>query len=396
MHAIFLLLALTVPAAQDGSSSIDNREKPIVVIGESLRDSESALNSCIARKCPTKEDIAATLRHAENLFVAGDYKQARQTLQSSRSRNYRSRKQYPEDVADLLHANALIAAHLGESQAYLSNTLDSLDSLKAGLSPDSPKVLASRISLGDSYLRLGRIEDAAEVYRAVAKRANHLQLPNIEGHAQLRLARMYTALSDLNGGTYDESAKFATKALLDNKSPAFQPFVNAARVLDARRAARRGDKAAIDQLIATYPPNPSGSIPTLVYSPQIKLPEPSAKALSGGSPLHRTALSNFEKQWVDIGFWVAPDGTVTDAGILRQSETLEDHWIPPVLKAINGRRYAPTAVEANDPGTFRIERYTYTSNWTANTGSRIRVRDVNPKIEMLDLSPVAPAQTSGR
>ncbi|MBY0520751.1 MAG: hypothetical protein K2P79_10030, partial [Sphingomonas sp.] len=49
----------------------------VVVTGQRLSETERALKACIARKCPVEEDIAATLRHAENLFVAGRYQQAR-------------------------------------------------------------------------------------------------------------------------------------------------------------------------------------------------------------------------------------------------------------------------------------------------------------------------------
>jgi hypothetical protein len=56
------------PAAANSPPTRD-----VVVTGVRLKDTEAALKACIARKCPPKEDIDATMAHAENEFVAGDY-----------------------------------------------------------------------------------------------------------------------------------------------------------------------------------------------------------------------------------------------------------------------------------------------------------------------------------
>src|SRR4051812_17699393 len=106
-----LLLATTAASAPNPQT-----EQTIVVTGRSLQDTERALRECLARKCPPNEDIAASLAHAENLFVAGKYGDARRVTLAAVGRNHRYRKTYPIDVSGLYRANARIAAHLGEGQ----------------------------------------------------------------------------------------------------------------------------------------------------------------------------------------------------------------------------------------------------------------------------------------
>lgn len=397
--SLLMAIALTTLALQTESSNvtvqkdsvrIGEQEAPIIVVGERTQDSERALKNCIVKKCPPTEDIAASLRHAENLFVAGDYHAARRTLLASRTRNQRFRKQYPVDVADLLRANARVAAHMGESESFYSNTLDSLSALKAGLPPDDPRVLAGRIELGDSYARLGRFTAAEDVYRAVARRAHDLELPSIEGFGLLRLAMMYTSLAARGDAAYGLVAKQAVDALINSSVPGLQPFASAARVLRARQQAKRGDATAVDRLIASLPPVATADMPILIVAPPIDLPQLATTAF-GGNARNRVGLRDVENQWVDIGFWVTPDGKVSEPTVLRESPQLEGDWVKPVLKAIAGRRYAATARDPSGPGAFRVERYTYTARWTTTTGSRLRVRDRQQQIETLDLTPVAPA-----
>ena len=53
------------------------------------------------------------------------------------------------------------------------------------------------------------------------------------------------------------------------------------------------------------------------------------------------------------------------------------------MASISGRIYAPLG----DPtGSYRVERYTYTSLWEDRTGTRLKQRSANARVEMLDLS----------
>ena len=82
MSILLISLALA-GAAPPPQAESDQTGGPIVVTGIPLRQTERALRACIARKCPPKEDIDATLAHAENLFVAGKYQDARRVTLSS-------------------------------------------------------------------------------------------------------------------------------------------------------------------------------------------------------------------------------------------------------------------------------------------------------------------------
>ena len=115
MPKAFKLAALFLMAGGN-SPAIAKQEIPreIVVTARSIKDTEADLKACLARKCPPDQDIKATLAHAENQFVAGDYRNARSTLVNSLGRNRRHKGKYPVEVSDLLRANGNVATHLGE------------------------------------------------------------------------------------------------------------------------------------------------------------------------------------------------------------------------------------------------------------------------------------------
>ncbi len=71
-----LAIAAAAPPPKPASPRPASAEQEIVVTGVSLESSERALRECLARKCPPKEDIAASLADAENLFVGGKYDDA--------------------------------------------------------------------------------------------------------------------------------------------------------------------------------------------------------------------------------------------------------------------------------------------------------------------------------
>lgn len=358
----------------------------VVVTGVSLKDSAAALKACIARKCPPDEDIRATLAHAENEFVAGDYHAARAALQSSIGRNKRHAKQFPVQVSDLLRANSRVAAHLGESESFMANSADVVAALKAGLDDNDPRVLAAQIEVGDGYARTRQIEAAVEQYNGVARHAHALNLPVVEGYARLRTAILYAALSDRDPGTYRGEANRAINVLVNGTDPRLKTFALAAKLLRAQMAAKSGDPAAIDRLVDEYRSAGSGIQTVLLYAPKIKLPEQSDRSGSGGENINQLAMENFENQWVDISFWVTPAGKVSDAQVLRQSPQLAGRWVQPIVASIADRRYAPLKMDPQDPGVLRVERYSFTSHWTERLGTRIRQREAIPQIEMVDLS----------
>jgi hypothetical protein len=369
--------------------------RDVVVTAVRLKDTEAALKACIARKCPPKEDIDATMAHAENEFVAGDYHGARQTLLSSVSRNRRYGKQYPIDVSDLMRANSRVAVHLGEGDDYLYSANEVVRILKAGLAPDDYRVLGARVELADAYAKSRRIDLALDTYKDVVSRAHKLGLPGVEGYARLRQAALLWALNEADVPGYADEMRHAIDSLVAETDPKLAPYAFGARLIKARNAAKHGNAAAIDQMIADYRRSaPANTKTILLYSPPVEQNPASAfRQASGGETLSQMAMDDFDNQWVDISFWVAPDGHVTDAGVLRESRKLNAYWVKPIVTSINGRRYAPLAMDPTQPGVLRVERYTFTARWTNNaTGTHMRRREPTPQIEMIDLTVETPGE----
>lgn len=401
---LFLLSAVSLIGftghafAQSDASAANDPAGTVVVTAQPLTSTEAALKACIARKCPPAEDIAATLAHAENQFVAGAYKAARGTLLDGRARNLRYGRQLPEPVANLLRANARIGAHLGEGEVFQLDTIIAFETLRRALPAEDPRVLEAQIEQGDMFLRFGRIVPAAEAYRAVERRARAVGNSRMLGFALLRQLQMYSAISEdssisgLTGAVgYEGDAERAYRALTDGQNPALAEFGDAARIVRAQSKARSGDTKSIDTLANEYRNRPPSDHPVLLYSPAIAVNAPGMRALpvgnqfDEGNVLNRTTTeATFSDQWVDIGFTILPDGTVSDVGVLRESRSFIPGWEKPVIEAYSKRRYAPNYKGGS--GRMRVERVTFTARYASLTGSRIRTRDVVPQIEILDLT----------
>jgi tetratricopeptide (TPR) repeat protein len=385
-----LLLALQAAAAP---ASAPAAPREVVVTGRRLSETEAALAACLARHCPTDQDVDATLAHAENQFVAGDYKQARGTILASLARNKRAAARYPVALGDLWRANGRVAIHLGEATAYRTSAIASLDALRAGLPADDARVLAQRVEVADAFAHLGQSDTAADMYAAVADRARKLGLPRVEGYALLRRVVLFASVDAALHLGPTPRLTAAVAALTARPDPALARFADAARLTEARLKVRAGDAAALDALLARFRERPTVR-PMLLYAPRLDLPD-SGRAFTGGETLAAISMGDDEDQWVDLAFWVRPDGSVAEVDQLRGSKALNPYWVKPVKAAIAGRRYAPLALDPTDPGVLRVERYTRTAHLVATTGSRMRVRQGYPRIEVLDLTddsrPPAPA-----
>jgi hypothetical protein len=105
----------------------------------------------------------------------------------------------------------------------------------------------------------------------------------------------------------------------------------------------------------------------------------------GGSPSINTGNSlmrmpeNMRAMWIDIGFWVMPDGSVAGLELLRHGA--DPDWAEPLLESVRGRRYST----AGEP-TYRVERYSYTSRLEAMTGSRGTAHSPRARADYFDLT----------
>lgn len=371
------LLALSAQAvAPAREPALDT--PPIVVTGKRLEDTEAALRACLARKCPPDEDIAATLAHAENLFVAGDYEKARTTLRRSLGRNDKHADRYPVEVSDLYRSNALVANHLGFEEDYFHSTWGTLRALKEGIPDPDWRQFGARMEIARMTARLRGLEEAVRAYRRLAKDAEAAGRPDIAALAQLR------GLAMANQHRPSSSIRREIGKIAALTGPETQYASSAAKLYLARLAGEAGRIAEAQAMIREVAGTGVRAL-VLVYAPPYQLnvqemntANPTEINAARGNPAARFG-GNFDDMWIDVGFWVQADGRVSELKVLRKSTN--SSWADPLLKSIRGRLYAPL-----EQPSYRKERYTYTAGWERQTGSHIMRRSPRARVEYLDLT----------
>jgi hypothetical protein len=384
-----LTTMLLIAGVNSPATANDEAPREIVVTARSLKDTESDLKACLARKCPPDQDIKASLAHAENQFVEGNYRDARSTLVNALGRNRKHKGQYPIEVSDLLRANGNVAAHLGEANVYRLSVLDMRDTLKGALKSNDYRVFGAEIEVADSRMKLGYLDEASDKYLEVEKRALAVGLPQVAAIARLRDLSLRVQRAET------EKTEFRKKEALDG----IDAFLNAptggsedikiaAEILKSRLDRASGNSETADRLIARYAALGGTNRPVLLYSTPIKMNEAqAARAMAGGSDLNRIGTQVVENRWVDVGFWIGADGKVDAPEILRNKGDTD--WADVVLKAIKTRIYAPLKMEGDDAslGVYAIERYSLTAQYENDvTGTRIRQRSPIARIERTDLT----------
>ena len=356
MAAVLLMLAMQ---AARPLSPIEDR--PIVVTARRLQDTEAALAACHARGCPPAEDVSASLTHAENQFVAGDYDGARQTLRAALGRDRRFRRTEPVAVASLYRGRGNIELHRGKRDTYRLAQTDALDALRAGLAADDGRVLAQRIELADAYAHVADANHAVPQYRAVASSARKAGRRDLEARASLKLATMYSARA-IADAAYDADARRALAVVAAFDDPAFAPFRFAAGCLGAVIDEAHGRVGALDRFLAAHR-DQQMAVPVLLFVPPLDrfVAASSRYRVIGVTGALTSGISDVD-QWIDLSYWIAPDGRVSDVGLLRHSARFAEYWADPVLRQVAARRYAPLALPADSPGILRVERVTRTAD----------------------------------
>lgn len=386
----FLLLAATATAVP--ASAQQSGDPEIVVTGRSLKDTGDALAACLARNCPPDEDVAATLAHAENQLLSGEYKNSRSTLLKSIGRNRKHGKAYPVDVSDLFRANGRVAEHVGEAKNFQLSVLDMRNTLKAGLGESDPRVMVAQIEVGDSRAKLGFPDEAGRIYRDVEKQA----LANGQNRVAMfsRVRQALLAQTRAEASNLDSDHREASRLLDDiiaSPLPGTGDFSLAAKVMRARADRKRGSADSTDAILREFAERGGADRPMLLFSEPIKridLTQDFGNDQPAANTLQRLTALNSVGKWADVGFWINADGRVSDMEILRADGTRQ--WLKPVLEQIKTRVYAPLRRTDNDatPGFYMIERYTLTARWTEDaTGTNMRRRESTPRIERLDITP---------
>lgn len=384
------IFALALLAGSSTTVMAQEEEKrEIIVTARSLQDTRADLKACLARRCPPDEDIKASLAHAENQFVEGDYRDARETLVRSLGRNRRHKAQFPVELSDLLRANGNVASHLGEADAYRLSVLDMRDILKSALQPNDYRVFGAEIEVADSRMKLGYLEEAKDKYLAIQKEALAKGLPQVAAMAKLRQLSLLVQVADSQKTAFArKEANDAINAYLATPAAGAEQFKIAAEVMQSRMDRSAGNSQSTDRLVARYAALGGTDRPVLIHANPIKMNDAqAARAAAGGSDLNRRNMQVVDRRWVDIGFWINADGKVEEPEIIRKQGNSD--WTDVVIRSIRSRIYAPLRSEKNGvaPGIYAVERYTLTAQFEDDvTGTHIRQRSPVAKIERIDLT----------
>jgi hypothetical protein len=365
-----LLTAASQPAPNPGEHA------PIVVTGERISDLRAALAACLARNCPTNEDVDASLALAEGEFLNGAYDRSEQAIRASIERNRQHRRAFAEPVADLYRSQARVQSHRGRDQLAAQSTYETLRTLRAGLPQEDHRHFTARLEIVQMELRNGNQHGAARELReleAAARRAGRDDLVRLANMRQLQLRY---ALAPFG------VARRRLLELAESRDPGLQFESVSARLFLARALRQEGEIARSDQLLAGIPPSDNDRR-ALLYAPPIELTERLAwySNDTGQGNALRLLADDYRNKWIDVGYWIDRDGRVGDVEILRQGARTE--WAEPLLRSVRGRIYAPSGDGAS---SYRLERYTYTAPFQVVTGSRIPQRSRRARVEYLDLT----------
>lgn len=342
--------------------------------------------ACRHGGCPPVRDANATLAYAQQQLLAGDYKGSRRALQAALRRNAGAAKTHPLAVSALYDADSTLALHLGDHIDARRSGLKSVMLLRAVYGPFDPRTIAARVRAGDLEAKVGgfdAINNADIAYDGAAREARRAGHAMLADAIELRRAWLLTQ----RGRPQDAQNRLTRYA----DDPASQPKLRLLAAILAARAARdRGDEAASDRLLSRVGRQPAGAGPLLLSAPKIEA-DRRAKALAEGtkwgmdmSAFGASSADFVPMRWIDVGFWVRPDGRVEEVEILRGTRGRE--WAMPLLVAIEGRRYAATEATPGDPGAYRIERFTQTAEIQVPIGSILKRRSGPPLVRRLDIT----------
>lgn len=374
-RVIVVLTTMLAATAAPATTPVNSALPEIVVTGRSLGELEGELAACIARRCPTREDVTATLALAEAQFLAGDYRDARKVLNRSIDRNRKAAPDEPIAVSMLYRAASRVSLHLGEKESYVAATYRIVRALKAGRARDEAEILLSEIEAADMRAGTGDLLGAEGMLRSVQRRARSLRLNQVAALARLKeLWSAYARRRDPRQAIAD------LRELSRVEGPDMAPYRVAARALILRLEAGR-EQPDPAKLAASPDPLPGRQM--LVWSPP---PEAAAATELGiTNPASQAGGSSYRDKWADIGFRVRPDGYVEAVQVLR-SEGAPD-WLPHATRQVGRRVYTPLLAGTPVEADIRVERQTFTSFYYIPEGSRVRDRDGNSRIEVVDLTP---------
>lgn len=389
MSILSIALAAAAPFLPPPAAGTAAPTEPgtIVVTGRRIQDYRAALAACLARHCPPNEDIDATTALAEALYIDGQYQDARTALRQSLSRNRREARNYPEPVSDLYRANARVARAMGLDRDAEVSTREILSSLQAGIPVEDYRHFTARFEIAQQMQAFGQYPQAERMLRDIAMRAAAAGRDDVVAMTELRLLWL-DYLQGPRGGP--PSSRLLAMARSSDPRRSI-----GARMLLVRVYSERSETATADRIIAELSRNSPRR--QLLFNPPYELRQQQdvtgnrdrIQAIQQGglfaANLVDRMVDTFRDRWIDVGFWIRPDGRVEDVEIVRRRNDIR--WADPLLQSIRGRRYAAS----DGQSTYRLERYTYTSGFDdQGTMTRTATRSPRARVEYFDLSGLTP------
>ena len=385
-----LLLTMTSATLAYAAAAPEPPPQRIVVTGQRIQDFRDRLAACLARNCPTNEDADASLALAEALFLAGDYRDGRGILQASLRRNSGNARNFPEPVSDLYRAHARLSRHLGFADDTRRSSYGTLQALREGLPTEDHRHFTARLELAENLISAGNIGGARRELRRLAEIAGAAGRADVVVLAELRgLWFDYIASRAGEEGNGAAETKARLARLSENTDPAERMRAAGARILLARIYRIEGDAARSETLLAGLGRSSApSSARRVLYSPPYQLATQQIEPINSASTFRELIRfssgrgqtgDNFENTWIDVGFWVLPNGEVSGLEVLRRGANLD--WADPLLRSIRGRRYTQSA-----EASYRLERYSYTADYERTLRSHIAQRSRRARVEYLDLT----------
>ncbi|HYD14302.1 MAG TPA: hypothetical protein VEC11_15765 [Allosphingosinicella sp.] len=382
--AVLALAAMPAMAQERPPSS-----QSVTVTGARIQTYRDRLAACLARRCPVNEDVDATMALTEVLFLEGDYDEARSTVLASLGRNRRQAARHPEPVADLYRVNSRLSRHLGFDAQAARSTDNILRSLQLGIPREDYRHFTARLEIADLQMAMGNAN------RARRELGELIAIARANGREDVAvMAELRTIWFDYIVSRQGDSRR-RLEAMAAITDPAQRLRQVGATVLLSRMYRANGEAARADALLAALARR-SSPRRRLISSPSYQLaqqevadsgdviasaggPDATRMAVGLGSTIHRIP-QNYRDKWIDVGFWVMPDGRVTGLEIVRNGSGVTS-WSEPLLEAIRGRVYS----RGPEP-TYRLERYTYTAGYREATGTRMMQQSPRARVEYLDLT----------
>jgi hypothetical protein len=374
-----LLLAAPFPAFAQQPAREDD-QPAIVVTGVRIQDFRDRLARCLARHCPPNEDADATLALAEALFLNGEYTEGHSAVRASIGRNRDQARAFPEPVSDLYRANTRLARHIGLDREARSSAFEILNALEAGIPRPDHRHFTAHFEIAETQMMSGSFPGARRELARLIRAARAAGREDVVVIAELR--DLWYEMVAFPGS--DARSRLIGWTRLT--APADRMRAIGARILLARVYRGEGDNARADALLAEIgAASRTTARRRLLSAPRYQLyqyeirPEGEATLADLQSNVLNRVTENYEDKWIDVGFWILPNGQVSGLEVLRQGSVAD--WATPLLTSIRGRLYSEGTEQ-----TYRLERYTMTAGFETVTGSHIRRRGPGARVEYLDLT----------